>query len=72
MYLKTKELNEGKLILDLTKGIYTIGVEIPEITIGDTNIYKKSTIKAFERYYSSLGIDEVARRFNQIYDILIK
>lgn len=62
MYLKIREMDNGKkLILDLTNGRYTIGVQL-------TDLNPTEIIEEYEAH--DYKIEEVINRFNIISDIL--
>ena len=70
MYLKIKEIIDMKLVLELNKGIYTIGTQVPALKLvsGDYITMPKEIIEKYDSM--DYKIEEVVERFNIIYEIL--
>lgn len=70
MYLKIKKMNEGKLVLDLTNGTYTIGIQVPALKIGNVD-YNPMHTEIIEEYNSmDYKIEEMVERFNNVCEVL--
>lgn len=73
MYLKIKDMKnmkDTKLVLDLTNGTYTIGIQFPVLKIGNCN-YDPMRTEIMEEYdFMDYKIEEVVERFDKIYEVL--
>lgn len=73
MYLKIKNMKnmkDTKLVLDLTNGTYTIGIQFPALKIGNCN-YDPMHTEIMEEYdFMDYKIEEVVERFDKIYEVL--
>lgn len=70
MYLKINEINNGKLILDLTNGMYTIVIEVTALKIEKWD-YTSIHTEVIEEYDSmDYKIEEMLERFYKVYELL--
>ena len=70
MYLKIKEMKDSKLVLDLTNGCYTIGIQVPGLKVGNIDYIPTHTELIEEYDAMDYRIEEMVDRLNTIYGVL--
>lgn len=62
MYIKIKDINDSKIFLDLTNGVYTIGMQVPALKIGSGD-YTPIHTEVIEEYDAmDYKIEEMVER----------